>query len=196
VFGALAQGSITKPQQRDRAWAFLVRRAQALCAAARALGGPSAELDQVDLQLTAARTAPLPARVQQARQALSAAQRALGRARALREPGAAVRRDLRDRLRERGFVLKDDTQLVIDLGAGVSDGNAGRELLRRVSLLDDLLLAFPHGPIVLNCGLRAGCAPSWFGADQRERVRPQEGVSEHAALGVRVVLPAYAEGAH
>lgn len=194
VFAALARDAVARPEPRDRAWEFLVRRAQALCSAARALGAPAADLNQVDLQLTAARTAAPAARVREARRALSAAQRALGLARAAREPGPAERRDLRERLQERGFVLHDRALLVIELGAAGPSGAAARELMRRVSLLDDLLPAFPHGPIVLSCAPRAGCAPSWFGSGLRERVRIEEAVSEPADQVVRVALPAYAEG--
>jgi hypothetical protein len=190
AYQVLAAGTVTA-QQRDRLWEFLTRRAQALCAAARMLGAPAAELNEADLQLTAARTAKLPLRVEQARHALRVAQRALGRARAALAPGHAERRDLHDRLSERGLApLGAQAEAgVIELGAAGSP-----QLTRRVGLLNDLLEAFPHGPILVRCGRRGTCAASWFTPGLRERVRIEDVSSEPGAELVRVVLPAYAEG--
>lgn len=182
AYQLLAANSIST-QDRDRVWEFLVRRAQALCAAARMLGAPPAELDEADLQLTAARTAKLSARIEQARHALRVAQRALGRVRATHAPGAAERRDLRDRLSERGLAAPE-----IELGAAGSP-----QLSRRVGLLNDFLEAFPHGPILVRCGRRGTCSASWFVPGLRERVRIEEGPSESGAEVVRVVLPSYAD---
>ena len=146
---------------------------------------------EADLQLTAARTAKLPLRVEQARNALRVAQRALGRARSTHEPGAAERRDLRDRLNERSIALLDDAAPTIELGAV---GSA--QVARRAGLLSDFLEAFPHGPILVKCGRRGACAASWFAPGLRERVRIEdEPTGQPGAEVVRVVLPAYAEGA-
>jgi hypothetical protein len=194
VFAAMASGSGQQPEERDRIWEFLLRRAQALGAAARGLGASGPTLAEVDLQLTAARTAKLPVRVSEARRALAVAQAALGSARAAHPPSEATRRDLRERLRERGFVVIDDAQMIIGLGPAGTAHEPPRPLIRRVALLDDLLQAFPHGPILLTCAPRGGCAASWFGVALRERVRIQEGRSEAAGEVVRVVLPAYAFG--
>jgi hypothetical protein len=156
------------------------------------LGAPASELNEADLQLTAARTAKLPVRVEQARHALRVAQRALGRARATHSPGAAERRDLRERLNERGLDLRateQDVLPMIELGAV---GSA--QVMRRVGLLNDFLEAFPHGPILVRCGRRGACAASWFVPGLRERVRIDEGPGQPGGEVVRVVLPAYAEG--
>jgi hypothetical protein len=194
AFAAFANGAGQQPEERDRIWEFLLRRAQALGAAARGLGASSPTLAEVDLQLTAARTAKLPARVVQARRALTLAQAALGSARSAQPPSDATRRDLRERLRERGFMVTDDAQMIIELGPEGTVTEPPRHLIRRVALLDDLLQAFPHGPILLTCAHRGVCAASWFGVALRERVRIQEGRSEASGAVVRVVLPAYAYG--
>lgn len=197
AFASLARGSATTPQARDRIWSFLLRRAQVLCAAARALGADPAELNEAELQLTAARTARLPSRIEQAREALAMAQRALGHVRARSQPSTAERLDLLERLRERGFEPTHDSEaraLVIALPAEGTKPLRPAELLQRVSLLDDLLQAFPHGPILLTCGRSRGCSTSWFGAGLRERVRIQDGGTEHTSEVVRVALPAYADG--
>jgi hypothetical protein len=190
----LAAGNVSA-QDRDRVWEFLVRRTQALCAAARMLGAPTAELNEADLQLTAARTAKLPARVEQARHALRVAQRALGRARSTHAPGTAERHDLRQRLSERGLQIREaapEAAPEIELGALGSP-----QLSRRVGLLNDFLEAFPHGPILVKCGRRGACSASWFVPGLRARVRIVEGPSE-PELGpamevVRLALPGYAE---
>jgi len=187
AFEKLAAGAVSG-QDRERVWEFLVRRAQALLAAARVLGAPARELDDTDLQLTAARTAKLSARVEQGRRAVLVAMHALGSARAGRELGSAERRDLRERLHERGLLVKDD-EAIIELG---NVGSA--QLTRRVAALNELLVAFPHGPIQVRCAARAACSPTWFAAGLRERVRIEEAPSEVGAEVVRVVLPAYAEG--
>jgi hypothetical protein len=156
------------------------------------LGAPSSELNEADLQLTAARTAKLPVRVEQARRALRVAQRALGRARGTQAPGPAERRDLRERLSERGLELRAteaDVAPTIELGAV---GSA--QVTRRLGLLNDFLQAFPHGPILVRCGRGGACAASWFAPGLRERVQIEEGPTAPGAEVVRVVLPAYAEG--
>ena len=191
VYQVLAAGSSVSARDRDRVWEFLVRRAQALCAAARMLGAPIEQLDEADLQLTAARTAKLPLRVEQARHALRVAQRALGSVRSRHAPGAAERRDLRQKLSERGLETRahsPDDAPEIELGAA---GSA--QLSRRVGLLNDFLEAFPHGPILVRCGRRGACSASWFVPGLRERVQIEEGPSEPGAEVVRVVLPGYAE---
>jgi hypothetical protein len=187
AFEKLAAGAVSA-QDRERVWEFLVQRAQALCAAARVLGAPARELDAADLQLTAARTAKLSERIEQARRALYMAERDLGIARASHEPSAAERRDLRDRLQERGLVLRDD-RFMVELGSVGSP-----QLSRRVAQLNELLVAFPHGPIQLKCAERAACTANWFAPGLRERVRIEAGPGEPGAEVVRVVLPAYAEG--
>jgi len=186
VFQVLAAGSVST-HDRDRVWEFLVRRAQALCAAARMLGAPVAQLNEADLQLTAARTAKLPVRVEQARHALRVAQRALGHVRATHAPGPAERRDLQQKLNERGLEARAGVP-EIELGAAGSP-----QLSRRVGLLNDFLEAFPHGPILVRCGRRAACSASWFIPGLRERVQIEEAPSEPGAEVVRVVLPGYAE---
>jgi hypothetical protein len=190
AYQQLAASSVSAAD-RDRVWEFLVRRTQALCAAARMLGAPVAELNEADLQLTAARTAKLPVRVEHARHALRVAQRALGRARAARAPGAAERRDMHERLSERGLDARaaaPGAAPEIELGAAGSP-----QLSRRVGLLNDMLEAFPHGPILVRCGRRGACSASWFVPGLRERVQIEEGPSESGAEVVRVVLPAYAD---
>lgn len=190
AYQRLASGTVAT-QDRDRVWEFLTQRAQALCAAARMLGAKASELNEADLQLTAARTARLPARVEQARYALRVAQRALGRVRSTHAPGPAERADLRERLNERALPLLEDATPTIELGAV---GSA--QVARRVGLLSDFLEAFPHGPIVVQCGRRGACAASWFAPGLRERVRIEDAVAgQPGAEVVRVVLPAYAEGA-
>jgi hypothetical protein len=188
AFGVLA-GAVSSAD-RDRLWEFLVRRTQALCAAARMLAAPANDLDEADLQLTAARTAKLPARVESARRALRVAQHALGRARAGHEPAAAERRDLRERLHERGLAAS-----ATHAGPAIALGKpASAQLMRNVAVLDDVLEAFPHGPIVVSCGQRAACSATWFSPGLRERVRIEEGPAQPGGEVVRVVLPAYAEG--
>jgi hypothetical protein len=190
AYQLLATGTVST-QDRDRVWEFLTRRAQALCAAARMLGAPAGVLNEADLQLTAARTAKLPLRVEQARNALRVAQRALGRARSSHEPGPAERRDLYERLNERSLPLLEDASPTIDLG---TVGSA--QVARRAALLSDFLEAFPHGPILVKCGRRGVCVASWFAPALRERVRIEdEPAGQPGAEVVRVVLPAYAEGA-
>lgn len=190
AYQLLAAGNVSM-QDRDRVWEFLTRRAQALCAAARMLGAPATVLNEADLQLTAARTAKLPVRVEQARNALRVAQRALGRARSTHEPGPSELNDLRERLNERSLALLDDASPTIDLG---SVGSA--QVARRAGLLSDFLEAFPHGPILVKCGRHGACTASWFAPALRDRVRIEdEPPGQPGAEVVRVVLPAYAEGA-
>lgn len=194
AYKVLAAGSVSA-HDRDRVWEFLVRRAQALCAAARMLGAPIEQLNEAELQLTAARTAKLPVRVEQARHALRVAGRALGRVRSTHAPGAAERRDLQQKLIERGLEARaanPEAAPEIELGAAGSP-----QLSRRVGLLNDFLEAFPHGPILVRCGRRGACSASWFVPGLRERVRVEEGPSvpgpSDVGAVVRVVLPAYAE---
>lgn len=190
VYQLLSAGNVPA-QQRDRVWEFLVRRAQALCAAARMMAAPTEALEAAELQLTAARTAKLPVRVEEARKALRAAQRALGRVRATRQaPGPAELRDLHQNLSERGFEARP-TEL--PAAPAIALGAAGTpQLSRRVSVLSDFMEAFPHGPILVRCGRRAACSATWFPPGLRERVQIEQDPSEPGAE-VRVVLPSYAD---
>jgi hypothetical protein len=190
VFAALAQGLGDKPADRDRIAGFLLRRARALLAAARALGADAGELGRADQKLTAA----VGGNVARARAALAGAARALGSARSrMPEPSAAERADLSESLRERGFTPHVGADgLQIELAAA---GRAHTDTPRQLAGLAELLPAFPHGAIGLTCahptspaqcGALAGFAPP-------ERARVQLQPAAPALPGIRLALPAYRE---
>jgi len=182
-------------KERDRVWSFLVDRARGVTSLARALGAGSAELEHAALQLTAAERTAKPTRVAQARAALASAYAALGRARASRaQISAAEREELRESLRERGFVLSSagdgsPTTLVVP--------TEHADVRHRFAVLAELLPAFPHGPIVLSCGEAAASGPtacpqvSALSVSERARVQVVPRPSEMPSRALQVVLPAY-----
>ena len=194
AFSALARGSAPSAQERDRIWDFCLHRAQALLAAANALGAVGEPVTQAELQLTAARTAKLPERVNKALHALHAACVVLGSVRVQREaPSPAERGDLLARLQELAFVpsIAPDG-LVLDLPGGFGDP---AEPAARLRLLATILPAFPHGPVVVACRGTRGCAWVEPLRDRLgERVQLDAGAHALAAGKARVMLPAYGTG--
>jgi len=193
ALSALARAAPLSAAERDRLWEFCTRRAQALVAAAAALGAPAEPITRAELQLTAARTAKLPERVSKARQALSAAYSALGTARARRDaPSTAEHRDLLARVHELGLVAHaDERGLTLDGELPRSAGS--RESGVRLALLAELLAAFPHGPVSLACGAAQRCdgditSPLRARLGERLQLAPR---GELAGAVVRVWLPAY-----
>lgn len=202
VFSALLRTDAAAGKDRDRIWIFLLRRAQATAAVARALAADDAVLEAAALQLSAAENAKPAERITRARAASTAALAALGQARAKHErASAAERADLLERLRERGFSqAADDTQAAPEVTLSPIAGQAS-QLRRRVALLAELLPAFPHGPIELAC---AGSATEHGRLDNtcayvealapadRARVHVTATTTVGATQPVRLALPAYA----
>jgi hypothetical protein len=200
VFSLLQRsaGQALPSAERDRVWTFLVRRSQAVLAAARSLGADKRLMDDAELQLTAARTARLPDRVANARAALLRADAALGSARAqASEASATERADLVQRLAERGFTPRGPElgPIAIDL----LPASAPHGMRERFALLTELLPAFPHGAIVLGCG-GPSALTGGSGCDsaqvlvQRERARVQWQARppELPTGAIRLILPGYA----
>jgi len=192
ALGALSHGA-TGPGDRDRIWEVCARRAQALLAAASALGLTGAPLDDAELQLTAARTAKLPLRVHKARQALASAYAALGAARVqgARAEGAseAERRDLLARVLELGLgarVTAEALQIEADL-------RGPAQVAGRLALLAELLPAFPHGAVSVACGGVQRCQGPWLpGVRARLGTRLQLDAGRGVAPGVvRLSMAAY-----
>ncbi|MET0384878.1 MAG: hypothetical protein ABW321_02910 [Polyangiales bacterium] len=190
VFAALSRAGTTRPDERARIAGFLLQRARAVLAAARGLGATPALLAQASAQLTAADVAEPSRKVALSRSALQAAARALGSARGQRgviEP--AEREDLLLGLRERGFEPRAGAT-GCEIALGGVDTRARDDEVRQLTLLAELLPAFPRGPIVITCGPgRTGCdALAWLAPPERVRVQ----VQPNTAGELRVVLPAYA----
>ena len=189
VFTALLRAGVPNARERDRIWELCVRRAQALLAAASALGATGEPVAQAELQLTAARTAKLPERIHKGRQALHAACIALGAVRAQRPaPSPAERGDLLARLQALRIPAQPSAAgLVLEFGGSP-------ELEARLRLLGEWLPAFPHGPVIVACAGPRGCAGAWV-ASLRDRLgarlRLESGARAPAAGVVRVMLPAY-----
>jgi hypothetical protein len=132
----------------SRAEAVLMRRAKARFAAAIALGADGALVDATAQQLTAAAQS---IDLDRARLALAAADRTLGVARGRADsPSREQTQDLLARARERGFVASASASGTrVELADAFARGELALRapLRRRVELLRDTLLAFPHGSL-------------------------------------------------
>jgi outer membrane protein OmpA-like peptidoglycan-associated protein len=162
VFKALAQPNAA-PNAADDA-RFLWRRAEARFAAAVALNADAAERIDRATQLSAALSASPSKRAtsEPAQQALRSAERALGAARKLSSPASPEQAgDLVQCASERGFDAVSEADGVV-----VSSRNAfvpGRvdtqaQMRRRLQLLRDLLVAYPHGVIRVACSANGSSA--------------------------------------
>jgi hypothetical protein len=202
VFSLLQRsaGQALPSAERDRVWTFLVRRSQAVLAAARSLGADKRLVDDAELQLTAARTARLPDRVARARGALLRADTALGSARAhAPEASATERADLVQRLAERGFTTRAPELGPVAIDLLPTTARAPQAMRERFALLTELLPAFPHGAIMLGCG-GPGALTGSTGCDsaqalmqsERARVQWQARPPELPTGAIRLILPGYA----
>ncbi|HEX4353590.1 MAG TPA: hypothetical protein VHZ95_11755, partial [Polyangiales bacterium] len=134
-----------------RAAEVLTRRASARLAAAIALGADGEVVEAVSRQLMAAAGGRDRLAIERARQALAAADRALGFARGRTDsPSRDQTRDLIARARERGFVATvsaSGTRLELADAFARGEIEARSTVRPRLELVRDMLLAFPHGSI-------------------------------------------------
>lgn len=129
--------------------AWLVSRAELTLAAAQAIGLPEADVSPVAAAIARARKSKL--KIEDARSALAAAERAIGRARALRGPVTEDERAaLLEMARERSLnATRDPRGIVLDARGAFATGTsklspAGRALTAHLLAI---ARAHPHGPI-------------------------------------------------
>ncbi len=140
--------------------AWLVSRAELTLAAARAMGLPEAEAAPVTTAIGRARKAKL--KIEDARTALAAAERAIGRARSLR---GAVTEDERAALLEMAHerslsATRDPRGVVLDLRSAFAPGTGKLSASGRgtVAHLLAIARAHPHGPIHIEASRARGDA--------------------------------------
>jgi flagellar motor protein MotB len=179
---AATPGRVPSAQAREQAASFFVKRARLTLTAAVALGADAAMVGDAQAKLQAAQatqtgpSAPLTA----AQNALLAAERALGSARA-RRPDASPEQaqDLVQRLAELGVQAEQrPAGVVVTLpGLFAPGGATARSLARpRWTLLRGLLAAFPAGPIRIEAHAPAGAT------------KPRQKLARARALAVQAWL--------
>jgi hypothetical protein len=177
---ALAAGD---EQARDRSQepahaevaAWLVSRAELTLAAARALGLPEPEAAGAEAALARVRKPKKSVRLDDARAALAAAERAVGRARVLRGSATSAERDaLLEMARERSLsATRDPRGVVLELRAAFAPGSAKLTGSGRAQLAHVLAIAraHPHGPIHIEATRARGDALLAAIAKEPERAR-------------------------
>lgn len=175
---ALATGD---EQARDRAQQpahaevakWLVSRAELTLAAARALGLPEGQAKAAESAIAQARTKN--PRLEDARAALAAAERAVGQARAQRGEVTNEERDaLLEMARERSLsATRDARGIVIELRAAFVPGATKLTAQGRAQLADVLAIAraHPHGPIHIEASRARGESLLSAIGQQPERAR-------------------------
>ena len=155
--------------------AWLASRAELTLAAARALGLPEADAAAADAVLTRVRKPKKALRLDDAQAALAAAERAVGRARALRGAATDEERDaLLEMARERSLSASRDARgVVLELRAAFTPGTAKLTASGRAQLAHVLAIAraHPHGPIHVEATRARGDALLAGIGNQPERAR-------------------------